>query len=117
MRKRSRLGARFRAVTVGLATAVAVGMPVIVHAATSDTPGYSTTTIGAFNAPKGIALTPNGKALYVANSGNQTVSVVDTATKHITHTISDPSFSSPTGVAVAPDSAAAYVSNRGSGTV
>ncbi|GFE11899.1 hypothetical protein Scani_81670 [Streptomyces caniferus] len=32
--------------------------------------------------PQGIALTPGGARAYVANRGSNTVSVIDTATKH-----------------------------------
>jgi YVTN family beta-propeller protein len=97
-------------VGVSLSTSPAAGV-------VTTSPGYSVSTVGAFNAPKGIAVTPDGKHLYVANSLNQTVSVIDTATHDLVHTIIDPSLSTPTGVAVSPDGKSVYVSNQGSGTV
>jgi len=53
-----------------------------------ETPGFSIATkITVGNNPKGIAVTPDGKKLYVANQNDNTVSVIDTATNKVTATI------------------------------
>ncbi|MEW6605820.1 MAG: beta-propeller fold lactonase family protein [bacterium] len=52
---------------------------------------------------------------YVANSGANTVSVIDTSTNEVIATI--PVGSSPGGVAITPDGRYAYVTNTGSNTV
>jgi len=48
--------------------------------------------------PSGVAVTPNGKTAYVANSGSNNVSVIDTSTNIVTATV-DVGIS-PNGVAV-----------------
>ena len=63
--------------------------------------------------PVGVAITPDGSA-YVANSGSDTVSVIDaTATVSATITVG----SGPAGVAITPDGSQAYVTNSDAGTV
>lgn len=37
--------------------------------------------------PSGVAVNPNGNEVYVANSGNDTVAVIDTATNEVTSTV------------------------------
>lgn len=37
--------------------------------------------------PQGVAVNPNGNEVYVANSGNDTVAVIDTATNEVTSTV------------------------------
>src|ERR1044072_2664410 len=51
---------------------------------------------------------------YVTNSGNNTVSVIDTATNTVVATIP---VGSPQGIAVTPNGAFAYVANADSNTV
>jgi YVTN family beta-propeller protein len=68
-------------------------------------------------APAALALTPNGKHLYVANytNGNLgagTVDVVDTTSNLVTTTILG--FSGPFQIAITPDGNYAYVTNFGS---
>jgi YVTN family beta-propeller protein len=58
-----------------------------------------------------VAITPDGSRAYVANRGNSTVSVIDTATNEVSATIPvgiGPSISS-TSIAVTPDGSRAYV--------
>ena len=50
--------------------------------------------------PEGVAITPDGKNAYVANSGSGTVSVIDTATNTVAATV--PVGPSPEGVAIIP---------------
>ncbi|MER6334871.1 Ig-like domain repeat protein, partial [Streptomyces sp. NPDC001034] len=56
-----------------------------------------------------------GSTVYVTNSGDGTVSVIDTVTQAVTNTIIV--GSSPFGVAVTPDGSQVYVANNGDGTV
>jgi YVTN family beta-propeller protein len=62
----------------------------------------------------GQAAPPAGR-LFVANSGSDTVSVIDTATNTVVATI--PVGDRPTGVAAAPSGSRVYVTNEISGTV
>jgi YVTN family beta-propeller protein len=50
--------------------------------------------------PWGIALTPDGKKLYVANGPSNDVSVVDTESLRVVATV--PAGKSPWGVAIGP---------------
>ncbi len=59
--------------------------------------------------PRGIAISPDGREAYVANAGDNTVSVIDTATKAVVATIAV--GDEPQGIAFAPDGATAYVTN------
>jgi YVTN family beta-propeller protein len=68
----------------------------------------ATVAVGA--APHGLAVSPGGRALYVANSDAATLSVVDTATITVTDTVS--LAGTPEGVAVQPDGARVFVANR-----
>jgi YVTN family beta-propeller protein len=72
--------------------------------------------------PRGVAVTPDGRKVYVTNAGNDTesliddtVSVIDTETDDVvaTITINDSSF----GVAVTPDGSKVYVTNLNRPTV
>ena len=54
---------------------------------------------------------------YITNQGDNTVSVIATATNAVTATIKDPHFNIPVGVAVSPDQNRVYVANNGSSTV
>ena len=53
--------------------------------------------------------------VYVINQGDNTVSVIDGATRTVTATV--PIGKNPYGVAVDPDTHTAYVTNRDDGTV
>ena len=63
--------------------------------------------------PYAIAITPDGKTAYVANSGTVTpiTTATDTAGTPIT------AGSDPYAIAITPDGKTAYVANNGSGTV
>ena len=65
--------------------------------------------------PRGIAISPDGQEAYVANADDNTVSVIDTATKTVVATIAV--GDEPQGVAFAPDGATAYVTNIKDNTV
>jgi YVTN family beta-propeller protein len=61
--------------------------------------------------PSGIAFAPDGKTAYVAFSRNNTLAVIDTATRRIAREVEV--GMAPFGVAVAKGSGKVYVSNRG----
>lgn len=56
-----------------------------------------------------------GPFLYVANNGNSTVSVIDTATNTITQTITG--LNAPNAVAITPDKTRVYVASLGAGII
>lgn len=61
--------------------------------------------------PSGLAITPNGQYVYVANINDNTVSVVSTATNKVVETISHASFDQPYTVSINPAGTKAYVTN------
>jgi gliding motility-associated-like protein len=65
--------------------------------------------------PAGIAINADGSKLYVTNSLDATVSVIDIATKTITATINV--NSKPQGILISPDGARLYVTNFFSNSV
>ena len=72
---------------------------------------------GTCPSPAGLAVTPDGSRVYVANS-NGTVSVISTSNNTVSTTITLPSCieicsSSPIGVAITPDGSRAYVTDPG----
>jgi YVTN family beta-propeller protein len=67
--------------------------------------------------PWGVKVTPDGMYAYVTNPGNNTVSVIKTATNKIVRTISDPSFNEPLDLAITPDGTKVFVVNLNSSTV
>jgi YVTN family beta-propeller protein len=71
--------------------------------------------VGVGNAPFGVAVTPNGQAVYVTNNGDNTVSVIDALHLTVIKTITV--GSGPYGVVVTPNGAKVYVANRGTNTV
>ncbi|MBA4371726.1 MAG: hypothetical protein C0402_02560 [Thermodesulfovibrio sp.] len=71
--------------------------------------------INVGRAPTGIAASPDGKRLYVANAVDNTVSVIDRTTHAVTATIGV--GSNPRGLDVTPDSLYVYVANTSSNTV
>jgi YVTN family beta-propeller protein len=62
-----------------------------------------------------VAVTPDGSKVYVANMGDGTVSVINTATSMVVATI--PVGTNPEGVAVSPDGSKVYVTNNGDSSV
>lgn len=61
--------------------------------------------------PYGIARTPDGRKLYITNSGASNVSVLDTAQGRIVSAVTVGLY--PHGIAVSPDGAYAYVADTG----
>lgn len=66
----------------------------------------------SFNGAFRVAVSPNGKSAYVANSDGSTLSVIDTKHNTVLGTIGG--FDGPSGVAITPDGKYAYVNNYGS---
>ena len=69
--------------------------------------------VGQF--PFGVAITPDGTKVYVANFDSNNVSVIDAATKSVTAVVNVGQF--PFGVAVTPDGTKIYVANFGSNNI
>ncbi len=73
----------------------------------------SAITSGTTN-PYGIAATPDGREVWVTESGTNTVSVISTSTNKITGTVVVGIY--PHGIAISPDGKTAYVANTGPNT-
>ena len=71
-----------------------------------------TATITVAEGPSGVAVTPDGSKVFVANLNSNNVSVIDTASNTVTATI--PVGTTPVNVAVTPDGSKVYVSNEAS---
>ncbi|AKB36589.1 hypothetical protein MSSAC_1999 [Methanosarcina siciliae C2J] len=78
------------------------------------TTGTVITSVKVGRGPKGVAVVPNGKTAYVANSGSNNVSVIDTSTNTVTDTVKV--GYNPSEVAVSPDGKKVYVVNEDSNT-
>ena len=78
------------------------------------TTGTVITSVKVGRWPKGVAVVPNGKTAYVANSGSNNVSVIDTSTNTVTGTVKV--GYNPSEVAVSPDGKRVYVVNEDSNT-
>ncbi len=74
-----------------------------------------TATVPVGAGPTEVAVAPDGSRVYVTNSDDGTVSVLDTAAGTVVATV--PVGAGPEGVAVTPDGARAFVSNYDGGTV
>jgi YVTN family beta-propeller protein len=80
----------------------------VVNTATNQ---VTTLTVGAAGAgPMGVAISPDGTRLWVANGSADTVAIVDTTTNTVVNTIPLPSGA--VYVAFSPDGHQAYITNR-----
>lgn len=81
--------------------------------------GTVTTEIEMGLHPSGMALSPDGTRLYVANANSDTVSVIETATDTVAQTLdakpmeSLPFGSAPNALCVSPDGTTLYIANGG----
>lgn len=66
-------------------------------------------------APSGIAVTPDGSRVYVANDASDNVSVIDTSTNTVIATITAPANSQE--IAISPNGLFAYLTNENNATV
>jgi YVTN family beta-propeller protein len=73
-------------------------------------------TIGVGNTPYGVAFLPNGTRAYVANTDDDTLSVIDTATNQVVGS-SIPVGDEPEWVTVLPNGSRVYVANYESKSV
>jgi len=74
-----------------------------------------TAAIPVAGSPWGMAVSPDGSKVYVANIVSNNVSVIATSSNAVTATI--PVDSSPYSVAVTPDGSKVYVANQGTDNV
>lgn len=74
-----------------------------------------TTVIDVGNGPIGLAVTPDGGDVYVANNNDDSVSIIDTLTNTVIDTLTV--GSAPWGVAVGADGKYVYVTNSDADTV
>ena len=65
--------------------------------------------------PRGIAISPDGHQLFVTNAWSDTVSVIDTASQHVSQTL--PTGAEPSGIVSDRGGTTLYVANRLSGDV
>lgn len=63
----------------------------------------------------GIAISPDGRQVYVANSGSANVTVISTSTSTVTATV--PVGAGPRQIAFSPDGSTAYVDDINSNTI
>lgn len=90
-------------------------LPAYVNSAGAFIAPKLTGKISVGNFPYGVTFSPNGNYVLIANSDDNTVSVLSMATKGVVASIKV--GSRPTGVAVAPSLTFAYVCNTASGNV
>ncbi len=97
----------------GPAVAYVVGEDTVTPMSTAaDKPGKPITVAADAGV---IAITPDGKTIYVASDNSDTVTPITTATGRVGRPIKVGSF--PDGLAIAPDGTTLYVANIGSNTV
>ena len=113
--------------TAILITAAATWLVLAATAATASPPSVQgtagaakrcitvTATIPVGTQPAGVAANPKTNTIYVANSFDNTVSVISGRTNTVTATI--PVGGVPVGVAADPKTRTIYVTNANSGTV
>jgi YVTN family beta-propeller protein len=115
--RRGRIPARWRAaaaaVVVAAAAALSLAAGAVPASAAGGYPVTATISVGAD--PVGVAVDPAAGTVYVANSNDDTVSVIDEATGAVTATT--PVGSAPFWVAADPASRTVYVTNNNDGTV
>ena len=82
-----------------------------------------TATINVGNQPIGVKVSPDGTRVYVANFGDNTISVINTATNTVVATVSTDYPTTlgagigPRDLAISPDGSKVYIINTTSGTV
>src|SRR2546423_1369171 len=76
----------------------------------SATTGQPVSTIAVGGRPRGMALSPDGRRLFVALGKEDAVAVVDVASRHVVRRL--PVGKDPEQVAVSPDGRSVFVSNE-----
>src|SRR5439155_2477337 len=74
-------------------------------------------TVPVGTSPAGVAVSPDGRYAYIAEGGDDAVSVFDIGTRTIATTVALPAGSSPRGVALSPGGEFLYVADGGSNRV
>jgi YVTN family beta-propeller protein len=98
-----------------IAAAAVIAALTVVQVVGDHAGGGDTRSIGVGTFPAALAVTPDGRTLYVANHGDNTVTPVDVATG--TPGTPIPVGQDPDALAVTPDGSTLFVANDGSGTV
>src|SRR6516165_7183136 len=70
-------------------------------------------TVAVGKTPHEMAVAPHGSKAYVANTGENTVSVVDLMTRKELQKLTSADFGTPHGVAFTPDGRYAFVTSEG----
>jgi len=71
-------------------------------------------TIAVGTSPTSVVVNPVTNKIYVANSGSNSVSVIDGSSNTVTATVTSPEMLSPVGLAVNPVTNQVFVANEGS---
>ena len=74
-------------------------------------------TVPVGTSPAGVVVSPDGRYAYIAEGGDDAVSVLDTGTRTIATTVALPAGSGPRGVALSPRGEFLYVADGGSNRV
>jgi YVTN family beta-propeller protein len=88
-----------------------------------DTASLTSTEVEVGRGPSGLAISPDGRMLYLANSDDDTIELLDTRTEKIVRTLSltpaaDPGFGQmPTDLAISSDGKILYVTCGGGNAV
>jgi YVTN family beta-propeller protein len=90
-----------------------IGTESIMYRISKDSASVRTVPVG--QQPQGVALSPDGHKLWVANSTSGTISVLDTASDTVTATLSV--AAGPVNIAFSPDGRNAYVTDYKSATL
>lgn len=101
------------AISLGLVTTLVLSTGLSPAAASGDFSVIATVNVGLN--PFGNTVAPNGRFVWVANSGDDTVSVIDTHTLAVTATLPVGDF--PEDIAFTSDGRQAFVTNSSSATV
>ncbi|MBI3636202.1 MAG: hypothetical protein HY216_08310, partial [Candidatus Rokubacteria bacterium] len=75
------------------------------------------TVISSFNQPVSVAVSPDGRRVWVPNQGSNSVYVLDTTTDTLAAAVNLGTGAAPVAVAVSPDGTRAWVSNSGANSV
>ena len=106
MRGRARrIRPRSAALNILLAAGLIASVPAVATAA------YVPPYVSVGTDPISVQISPNGTFAYVTNGADNTVSVIDTASRTVTGTINVGTH--PHGVVFSPDSRTAYIANHG----
>jgi YVTN family beta-propeller protein len=76
-----------------------------------DQYGYKLSCGYCYSRRHGIAVTPDGSQVYVANFDSGTISVISTATNTVTSTITMGAGRNPTDIAITPDGTYEYITD------